>query len=144
MIASSLIHTLMVFNSHSRDPADHFKLVNSATIELCSAHPRFITCAVDGEWINVRGGGPERLSDRFRHDDPQSLHALLALLQGQRYDGDDLVDWELEDWVGAGNPCGLRGRTRLPGSDTSPTNLNLTIADLWCVDLFPNIEARIF
>jgi hypothetical protein len=140
--------TLRLFNSHSRDPADHFKLVVSPDaagrheIRLCNSHPRFITCTLDGVWINVRGTGPESLHLRFNGCNPQSLHSLLDVLHLHRDSGDDLLDWELEDWVGSGNPCRLRGTTK-DLSKESLVDLGLTVADLWCVDLFPNIEARL-
>ena len=66
----------------------------------------------------------------------RSLQSLLDVLR-LHDDGDDLIDWELEDWVSAGNPCRLRGATK------DSRRLDLTAADLWCVDLFPSIEARL-
>ena len=143
----SLSETLYLFNSHSCDPADHFRLVLSPNgrdeVRLCNAHPRFITCTVDGDWINVRGSGPECLFLRFDSTNPQSLFALLSVLHEHREEGDDLLDWELEDWVGAGNPCRLRGSIKDLNDDHIPADLGFSAADLWCVKLFPGIEARL-
>ena len=92
----SLSDTLRLFNSHSRDSADHFKLVISASgrdeVRLCSEHPRFITCTVDGSWINVRGSGPESLFLRFDSGRPQSLFSLLSVLQSHRGYGEE-CEW---------------------------------------------------
>jgi len=143
---SSLSATLRLFNSHSCAPADHFKLVTSDPyrheVRLCNSHPRFITCTVDGDWINVRGSGPESLFLRFDSGNMRSLFTLLEVLRERRDDGDELLDWELEDWVGAGNPCTLRGSTK-DLSKESVTDLGFSAADLWCVELFPKVEARL-
>ena len=139
-----LSDTLRLFNSHSRDPMDHFKLVHTQSareIRLCSSHPRFIKCTVDGTWINVRGSGPESLHLRFSSCSLLALHSLLAVLQAHRYSGDELIDWELDDWVGAGNPCRLRGSTAV--GLNARRDLGFSDPDMWCVDLFPNIEARV-
>ena len=136
----SFADQLRLFNSHSRDPEDHFKLVHSQTppeLRLCSSHPRFITCTYDDEWIHVHGNGPERLRLRLSRGSAESLPLLLGLLRERREGGGELLDWELEDWVGAGNPCRLWER-RVEG-----VALDLGADSLWCVDLFPNIEARL-
>ena len=137
---TSISDTLRLFNSRSRDPVDHFKLVNSNEIRLCCSHPRCITCTADETWIHVRGDGPERIRDlRFAHGNMESLQALMEFLHERREDGEDLIDWEFEDWVGAGNPCKLRGNRR----NFADRGLGLGVDDLWCVDLFPSIEARL-
>ena len=141
----SLSDVLRLFNSHSCDPVDHFKLVSSVNggrdeVRLCNSHPRFITCSVDGDWINVRGSGPESLFLRFDSSNPQSLFALLSVLHEHKEEGDELVDWELEDWVGAGYPCRLRGSIKDLHADD---DLGFSAADLWCVELFPSIDARL-
>ena len=138
---TSLSDTLRLFNSRSRDPVDHLKLVNFHEVRLCCSHPRCITCIADEKWIVVRGDGPERIRDIFfAHGNMESLQALLDFLHERMDDADDLIDWELEDWVGAGNPCQLRGKPRRIHADRG---LGFGMDDLWCVDLFPSIEARL-
>ena len=140
MQTTFLSDTLRLFNSSSRDPVNHFKLVNNNEVRLCCCHPHFITCTADDKCIHVRGNGPERIRNlSFAHDSVESLQALLEFLQERREDGGDLVDWELEDWVGAGNPCQLRGDQR----NRADWGLGLGVDDLWCVDLYPSVEARL-
>ena len=138
-----VLQSLRHFNSYSVDPADHFKLIqpsNSTSppqLRLCCSHPRFITCTCDDQWVHVRGDGPERLRLRFAHGSQESLGALLQLLQQQRGVGDDLIDWELEDWVGPGYPCRLWERRE------RESMLEFGADDLWCVGLLPAVEARL-
>ena len=138
---STLTQTLLLFNARSRDPADHFKLVVcSATdrpyLRLCCSHPHLVTCACDERWVHVRDDGPRGERLRFEHGCVESLGLLLAFLQARRGDGDELVDWELEDWVGAGFSCRMRGKV-----EARVWGLDFGVDDLWCVDLVPNIQA---
>ena len=131
------LHTLLrAFNSRSRDSADHLKIIANE-LRLCSNHPRFITCTITDLTIDVRCYGPERLRCLFACEEG-GLQSLLLFLQERRDVGDELLDWELDDWVGAGNPCRLRGST-----PDRPKPLGFGADDLWCVALFPDIEARI-
>ncbi len=131
------LHTLLrVFNSRSRDTVDHFKIVANE-LRLCSNHPRFITCTINDCAIDVRCYGPERMRCLFSCEE-DGLQSLLLFLKERGDEGDELLDWELDDWVGAGNPCRLRGRMQ-----ERPKPLGFSADDLWCVALFPSIEARV-
>ncbi len=86
--------------------------------------------------MHVRDDGPRGERLRFEHGCLESLGLLLAFLQARRGDGDELVDWELEDWVGAGYPCRMRGKV-----EARTRGMDFGVDDLWCVDLVPNIQA---
>lgn len=83
----------------------------------------------------MRCFGPERMRCLFSCEEG-GLQSLLLFLQARRDEGDELLDWELDDWVGAGNPCRLSGRMQ-------DRPLGFGADDLWCVRLFPDLEARI-
>jgi hypothetical protein len=144
---SALLQHLRLFNARSRDPRDHFKLCPStpAELRLCSEHPRFVTCTVLGDAVHVRGDGPDRLRLRYalllgqQQDVGGVLDSLLALLQERRGEGRELLDWECEDWVGAGYPCRMWER-RVEGGGGG---LGFGADDLWCVEPFPSAEARL-
>jgi hypothetical protein len=146
----SLLQQLRLFNARSRDPRDHFKLCPpnpssslSPELRLCSEHPRFVTCTVLGDAVHVRGDGPDRLRLRYALGQQQAvggvLDSLLALLQECRGEGRELLDWECEDWVGAGYPCRMWER-RVEGGGGG---LDFGADDLWCVEPFPSAEARL-
>ncbi len=86
----------------------------------------------------VRDDGPD--SQRIRYDlggdSLTTLRALLLLLQERRGVGRDMLDWECEDWVSAGYPCRMWQRAEDKG-------LEFGAESLWCVELLPNIEARL-
>ena len=141
MLASSLSPTLRLFNARSRDPVDHFKLVPPAELRLCCEHPRCVVCTVgDDLVVSVRGDGPEgfRASVALDRDPEAALQTLLELLRARRGEGDELFDWECEDWVGAGYPCRMWDRKRRTGG------LDFGEDDLWCVELMPKFEASQF
>ena len=147
-----LLTPLRLFNTHSRDPRDHFKLVPlpdgaSSELRLCSEHPQFVRCIVQGDTsaVHVRGDGPDRLRVRYdlgreQEDLGAVLGPLLALLQERRGEGRELMDWECEDWVGAGYPCRLREEC---GEGSKVAGLGFGADDLWCVDAFPSVWARL-
>ncbi len=142
MLYHDLSQTLTFFNSRSRDPSDHFKLVDRSAhggpveLRLCSAHPRFVACTCDDRWVHVRGDGPgERLRLRFEHGSVEALGSLLEVLRQHRCDGGELLDWEMDDWVGAGYPCRMWERGAVVGGGGRVDDLGPD--SLWCVELFP-------
>jgi hypothetical protein len=119
MQTTFLSDTLCLFNSRSRDPVNHFKLVNNTEVRLCCCHPHFITCTADEKCIHVRGNGPERIRNlSFAHDSVESLQALLEFLQERREDG-------------------------VCRNQTNRVDRGLGVDDLWCVDIYPSVEARL-
>lgn len=142
----ALKETLRAFNAHSRDTVDHFKLCTLQTprqgmrheVRLCNSHPRLITCLADTMHIYAFHTGPTGFRQTFTHD-PASIAILFTLLHMHREDTDTLLDWELEDWVGAGYPCQtytLQDQPYFP-------DLGFLPEDLWCIDEQPNRAAYI-
>jgi hypothetical protein len=122
---------------------DHFKLYPSTLSELrlCSEHPRFVTCTVHGDAVHVLGDGPDRLWLRYdlgQQDVGGVLDSLLTLLQERQGEGRELLDWECEDWVGAGYPCRM-WEHRVEGEG----GLDFGADDLWYIEPFPSAEARL-
>lgn len=148
---SHLLAPLRLFNSHSRDPCTHFKLVplpgGSSELRLCSDHPHFVRCTIQGDAtaVHVWGDGPDRLRVSYELHREQDMGAvlgsLLALLQERRGEGQELLDWECEDWVGAGNPCRLREACGDAAMEKG--GLGFGTDDLWCVEAYPSVEARL-
>lgn len=141
----TLRQKLKTFNAHSIDTANHFKLCTQRTargvrheIRLCSSQPRHITCTADLARIHVHSTGPSAIRLSLSHD-PESLKSLLTLLHDHRDDTDTLLDWELEDWVGAGYPCRMHARQEQPYFP----DLGFMPEDLWCVELLPSVRAHI-
>ncbi len=144
----ALRQRLRDFNARSPNTTDHFKLVthhpdsggDRATheVRLCSCHPRLITCIADDTSIRILSKGPTALRMSVAHDH-DSLQKLLTLLHDHRDDTHTLLDWELEDWVGAGYPCRMHSEHEFP---LFP-DLGFMPEDLWCVDEMPRYKAHI-
>ncbi len=156
IIMDDVVMRLIEFNARSIDPKDHLRVVLSderngkscasycylCELRMCSEHPAAGKCFVSMDRQSVRvedhgltsGGCGVKIRGM---DCLEQVFMDLHLIRERSRSAEQLLEWEMEDWVGSGNAC------RLHGMCVSPAVLEFEPEALWCVDCHPRMSAKL-